>query len=366
MRGVKGDTMQVGLGLSFNNPGGAEPEDAFWAAQVSLVDRAEALGFDAVWAGEHHFTDYCTMPDPLEFLSFVAGRTKRIALGTNVLVLPWHDPVRVTEQVALLDVLSGGRLRLGVGRGIAEVEFEGLGVSMSESRSRFGECAELMLGALASGRFEYEGELFRYPPRDLRPRPVAPFTDRVFMAAISPESLDVAARLGLRLLISAQKPWAVLASDLERYRTTFEEIHHRPAPSVSTHVFMFCDRDSDRAQELGKQYMSTLYDTTIKHYNLAGSQFAGLKGYEYYDKMSGTLNARMREAYDFFADVQVKGTPDECIEKIRFIQSVTESDEMVVLPYFGGMAVDEATRNLDCFAESVLPTLKGLSSVLAS
>ena len=90
-----------------------------------------------MWTVEHHFTDYTMCPDPLQLLTWLAGRTERVLLGTGVVVLPWHDPVRVAEQIALLDNLSGGRLLLGIGRGIARIEYEGFGVDMDTSRERF-------------------------------------------------------------------------------------------------------------------------------------------------------------------------------------------------------------------------------------
>ena len=97
----------------------------------------EDLGFDMVWSVEHHFTDYELIPDPVQMLSYVCGRTKKIGLGTFVIVLPWHDPVRVAEQIAMLDNFARGReLLLGFGRGAAQVEYDGFRVSMSEARER--------------------------------------------------------------------------------------------------------------------------------------------------------------------------------------------------------------------------------------
>ena len=91
-----------------------------------MVEEAEDLGFDSIWTVEHHFTDYTMCPDPVQFLTWVAGKTN-LQLGTAVIVLPWHDPMRVAEQVTVLDNLSDGRLILGIGRGLARIEYEGFG-----------------------------------------------------------------------------------------------------------------------------------------------------------------------------------------------------------------------------------------------
>ena len=110
--------MQVGTALSIlAQPG--RPDAALFNEHMALGDLAEPLGFDSLFALEHHFTGYSMSPAPLQLLSYYAGRTKRITLGTCVIVLPWHDPIRVAEQIALLDVISGGRTLMGFGRGAA-------------------------------------------------------------------------------------------------------------------------------------------------------------------------------------------------------------------------------------------------------
>ena len=116
--------MQVGTALSvLAQPG--RPDVALYNEHMALGDLAEPLGFDSLFALEHHFTGYSMSPAPLQLLSYYAGRTKRVTLGTCVIVLPWHDPIRVAEQIALLDVISGGRTLMGFGRGAATVEYEG-------------------------------------------------------------------------------------------------------------------------------------------------------------------------------------------------------------------------------------------------
>src|SRR3981189_1654598 len=106
---------------------------------MALGDLAEPLGFDSLFALEHHFTGYAMSPSPTQLLSYYAGRTKRITLGPAFIVLPWHDPVRVAEQIALLDVMSGGRCLFGFGRGAASVEYAGFRIPMEEARPRVRE-----------------------------------------------------------------------------------------------------------------------------------------------------------------------------------------------------------------------------------
>jgi alkanesulfonate monooxygenase SsuD/methylene tetrahydromethanopterin reductase-like flavin-dependent oxidoreductase (luciferase family) len=113
--------MKVGTALNMLSQAGRS-DVAVVTEHLALGDLAEPLGFDSLFALEHHFTGYAMSPAPTQLLSYYAGRTRRIALGTSVIVLPWHDPVRVAEQIALLDILCGGRCLFGFGRGAASAE----------------------------------------------------------------------------------------------------------------------------------------------------------------------------------------------------------------------------------------------------
>src|ERR1700716_3893823 len=164
--------MKVGTALSIlAQPG--RPDAALYHEHMALGDLAEPLGFDSLFALEHHFTGYAMSPAPLQLLSYYAGRTKRITFGTAVIVLPWHDPVRVAEQIALLDILCGGRCLFGFGRGAASVEYEGFRIPMGEARPRFAEAAQIVVKALANETFEHQGEFFQIPRMSIRPRPIS-------------------------------------------------------------------------------------------------------------------------------------------------------------------------------------------------
>src|SRR5439155_15602329 len=116
-RAGKNGRMRAGMASIFQNPGRSRPDHDVYREELRLADLAEPLGFDSVWSVEHHFTDYTMCPDVLQFLTYMAGRTRRVSLGSMVVVLPWHDPLRVAEEVSMLDAISGGRLILGLGRG---------------------------------------------------------------------------------------------------------------------------------------------------------------------------------------------------------------------------------------------------------
>src|SRR5262249_17556992 len=186
--------MRVGTATIFQNPGRSRADHDVYREELRLADLAEPLGFDSIWSVEHHFTDYTMCPDVLQFLTYMAGRTKRLALGSMVVVLPWHDPLRVAQEVAMLPAISGGRLILGLGRGAGKVEFDGFRLSMDESRARFVESAEMVLRGLEAGYVEYDGAFVKQPRTAIRPAPFKSFRGRTYAAAVSPESLPIMAK----------------------------------------------------------------------------------------------------------------------------------------------------------------------------
>jgi len=352
--------MHVGMAVFFQ----ASEERAdheVYRDDLMLADLAEPLGFESIWGVEHHFTDYTMCPDVLQFLTYMAGRTKNVQLGSMVVVLPWHDPVRVAEEMAMLDALSGGRYVLGIGRGLGRIEFEGFRVPMDESRERFVEAAEMILNGLENGYVKYDGEYYQQPEREIRPRPFKTFKGRSYAAAVSPESSKIMAELGVGILIIPQKPWESMMAELGSYKELFREVNGHDAPPTITAGWIFCDEDADRAKELGRKYVGGYYETVLKHYELAGDHLQNTKGYEFYGQMSKAMNKYGEQsAIDFFCDLQVIGTPDQCFEKIMDIRNMVGSDAFVTVADYADMPIKEAERNLRLFAEKVKPRLQAL------
>jgi alkanesulfonate monooxygenase SsuD/methylene tetrahydromethanopterin reductase-like flavin-dependent oxidoreductase (luciferase family) len=158
--------MHVGMGAIFQGFGGTLSDHEVLQADVALADLAEPLGYQSIWGVEHHFTSYAMCPDILQFLTYMAGRTETVKLGSMVAVLPWHDPLRLAEQIVVLDHLSGGRLIVGLGRGTGKVEFDGFRTEMGTARQQFKEAAEAILGALgrSSSSRAWCSDLHRWPP----------------------------------------------------------------------------------------------------------------------------------------------------------------------------------------------------------
>ena len=156
--------MDVGMMMVFASYGWDDCSDArVWDEEIRLARLAADLGFDCLWSAEHHFNDYSFVPDNLQLMTYLTALCPDIDLGTAAVILPWHDPLRVAEQAAVLDMLSKGRLRLGLGRGLARREFAAFRLSMDESRERFDEAAPMIVNALKTGFIEGDGTFYKQP-----------------------------------------------------------------------------------------------------------------------------------------------------------------------------------------------------------
>ncbi|MBI2799016.1 MAG: LLM class flavin-dependent oxidoreductase [Gammaproteobacteria bacterium] len=350
--------MHVGCSPIFQNPGNQRSDAEVYREELRLIENAEPLGFDSVWSIEHHFTDYTMCPDAVQFLTYMAGRSKRLKLGTSVIVLPWHDPMRVAEQISMLDHLSGGRMILGLGRGLARVEYDGFRIDQGEGRERFVEYAELLLEGLERGYVE-GGALTKQPRRDIRPLPLNSFKGRTYAAAVSPESMPIMAKLGVGLLVIPQKPWEVVKQDFAIYREVFQKSNGCEPPQPFCGGFYFVDKDPARAEDMAYQWIGAYYHTAMKHYEMTGAKFGTDKGYEFYKNVGKYIGKQgMDGAARSFAELMPWGSPKQVLEKIAYMREVVDMNGITCNFSYAGMPYDEAERNMRCFAEYVLPELK--------
>jgi alkanesulfonate monooxygenase SsuD/methylene tetrahydromethanopterin reductase-like flavin-dependent oxidoreductase (luciferase family) len=359
--------MHVGMTAIFQNPQGNDGDPALDAGvydvEYAMSDQAEALGFDSLWGVEHHFNGYAMCPDPLKFLTYFAGRTKTIRLGTMVVVAPWHDAVRVVEDSSVLDHVSGGRNILGIGRGVAKIEFDGFRLDMNQSRQLLIENVTAVQMGLEKGYIEFDGEVVKQPYVQIRPKPIRDFTDRIYASAASPESYPIFGRLGVGLLfIPGQRTWDQIAGDLDAYRNAFRQAHPGRTPPMPIFAgWTFVDEDGARAEELGRKYIAGYIETAVTHYQTTGEHMKGLKGYEYYAANAERAKAAgvtKEQATDAFVSNHIWGTPDQCVEKIKAIREKLGACAFLAIFNYAGMSVDEAKRNQLLFADKVLPKLK--------
>jgi alkanesulfonate monooxygenase SsuD/methylene tetrahydromethanopterin reductase-like flavin-dependent oxidoreductase (luciferase family) len=351
--------MDVGILAIFQNYLGRGKDEDVVRNEMRMADLAEQLGLDKFWPAEHHFTDYSAIPDNVQYLSWLAGRTIRIKLGTGAVIVPWNDPLRVAEKITLLDHLSGGRAVLGLGRGLSRTEYHHFGLDMSDARGRFDEGARMIIEALETGFIESEGPYFPQVRTEIRPRPLRGFRDRFYCVGMSPDSVQVCAALGARLMTFSQQPWEIYAEGtLAEYRKAFRKHHAAEPPPPLTGDLMFCHPDAKQAEEMAMEYMANYFLTIIRHYEIMSDHFKEVKGYDYY-ATSGELfkEVGLEVAAQTYCQVQTWGTPEMILEKLRWRRELLGEYELNMVCYYGGMPVEMAEQSLRLFAEEVLPEL---------
>ncbi len=353
--------MEVGVQTLFASHGWSEITDGqVYREETTLAMLAEELGFDVVWAVEHHFYDYSFCPDNTQWLSAIAAATERVDVGTAAIIMPWNEPLRVAEKVALLDHIADGRLRLGMGRGLSRREYSHFrAIEMEESRGRFDEGSLMVQRALETGFIEGHGPFYPQPRTPIRPAPERSFDGRTYAVASSEDSLEAAARLKAAMVMFADRSWKGRLPQIETWRDLYRTMHAEEPPPPLICDFVFCHSDPGVAAEKGPGYIATYLESVLEHYEIMGDHFAGMEGYEAYAGAAGALK-RMGESgfLNGFLEATAHGTPEQVIEKYRARWELLGPFEAAPAFRFGGVPFEEAEASMRLFADEVLPELK--------
>ena len=360
--------MDVGMMMLFASYGWDNIKDhEVWEEELKLARLAADSGFDVLWSAEHHFFDYSFCPDNLQLMTYLAGLYPDIDLGTAAVILPWHDPLRVAEQVAILDMLCKGRLRFGMGRGLARREFEAFRGTMDESRERFDEAAPMIVNALRNGFMEGDGPYYKQPKIEIRPRPAHSFDGRIYAVASSEDSVLSAARLGAHMVMFSDRPWPMRLPAIERYRELFQHFHGVDAPPLMITDFCICGPSVSQAEEHARRYMGKFVESNFHHYEFLGEHFAQVKGYDAYaQKAEIAKKSGLDGATEGFMKAATWGTPDRILRELEARREVIGDFELNVAWRFGGMPYEIAEQGLRLFAQEVLPVLKTWTAAGAS
>jgi len=351
--------MQVGLQSLFQGrPGTSDVE--IYKQELELALEAEAMGFDILMPVEHHFFDYAMIPDNTVLLSYLAARTRTIKLMPCAFILPWNDPLRVTEKAILLDHLSAGRVVVGFGRGLAKREFDAFRVKFSESRERFDQAAGIIMRGLETGSVEADTPHYKQPRNEVRQRPFKTFRDRTYMVGMSPQSVDTAGRLGLGCMKFANGPWDEAKKDIDRHRTIFKESWGFEAPPPITADCLVCEPHVGRAEVMAREYMSRYWTQVMEHYELLSENFSQAgAAYASYAEMAKYLRSTKQEALvDSYRECNLWGDPQRILDKLRERRELIGDFVVGVSVSYGGMPHEDARRSLRLFADRVMPEIK--------
>ena len=329
--------------------------------EIEIARLADKVGFDSVWTIEHHFTPYTMVTNPLQLLSYLAGVTERVDLGTMVVVLPWHNPVRVAEDIIMLDSLLGERKVIaGVGRGLGRREYGGLGIDQGEARGRFDESIKILRQLLQTGRCTFDGEHYQIDDLRLRPQPSGDLSGSLYCAAGSPETMAVIATEDVKPLMIPTVSLDLTLQGARHYMGLRQEAG-LPPTDTKLALWVYCAESEEEAREAAQRYMNEYADSALRHYEMTGTHFEGLNGYEGYAERAAALRADPTPFLDGFFARHPWGTPEMVIDKISELAHQFGTSEIMGIFRYGGMGHAEATRNMELFADQVLPHIQQLA-----
>jgi alkanesulfonate monooxygenase SsuD/methylene tetrahydromethanopterin reductase-like flavin-dependent oxidoreductase (luciferase family) len=342
--------MEIDLFMEFASPPAAgRPVAEVFEDGLALARAADRAGLGAVWLAEHHFLgDYCNAAAPDMLLAAMARETKRIKLGFGIVPLPIHDPVRVVERLTTLDLLSGGRVLWGVGRGVTVTELEGFGVSPEQSRTVFLERFRELRTIMTTGRATRGGR--EYPlspaPRDL---------GAGWLAAVSPESFDLAAELGLNVMAGPFKPWPLVDADLERYRRL------SPRGRTSFTLAVYCEDDHGRARRRAEDGILWVYRKIMDVSGpLLKNRIAGYEHYRTLGWVAPLLDKVLSVATLEAMGLAAVGDPAHVVRKLISLRDAG-LDRVSLMIGGGDLSRSETVACVERLAAEVLPRLSSVS-----
>ncbi|MGE0723076.1 MAG: LLM class flavin-dependent oxidoreductase [Alphaproteobacteria bacterium] len=323
------------------------------AETIEQTVLAEQLGFDVVWFAEHHFANLGMCPSPLLAAAHAAARTRRVKLGTGVVVLPFYNPMRLVDEIAYVDVLSGGRLVLGVGSGSHRHEFDGLGVPIAEARRRFEEVLDVVDQAREAGRVALEGEHVRVAPTDL---PLTPIQRPIplYLAGLARDAAmveRVAARDYTPFVSAMWMPSAAVAAVRAPYDAARARIG-RPPGRFAIQRLVFVTDDPAEAREAAERAIYT--------HRIVASLKAGTGAFDR-GYVGETPHAGDPTPEDVL-DKAMIGPAERCIAMLREDIRVVRPSHLSLFMGFGGMDHRRVVRSMERFMREVAPHLRAEAS----
>ncbi|GBD25737.1 Alkanal monooxygenase alpha chain [bacterium HR30] len=352
--------MKFGMLHLLENPMG-KTEYQVVHEQMEILQAAEALGFDSVWPAEHHFSEYGYCVSTALMLAALVPVTRRIRLGTGIVILPFHNPVRVAEEFALLDLMSDGRVDFGVGRGYQPHEFRGYGIDQSQSRSMFSESLEIILQAWTQDRVTFEGRHYQIHDLPVRPKPLQKPHPPVWMAALSPESFLTAGQKGFNLLCAPVFGFGGRSGveNLAAYREALRSHGHDSAhKEVAALVMVYV---ADTAEEAARDFA----DPVIWYYRTFAKYIApppGEQPIKTYEPYVGVRDMAAQVTWEQLqmAGAVVCGSPVECVERIRQLHDLFGFTTLLCWTRLGGLDHRKVIRSMELMQRYVIPELRNL------
>jgi len=334
--------VQIGVLQFFSWPDRRVPLAQVYERALARIDVMDQTGYEAVWLAEHHFTGYSVCPSVHVMAAHVAARTRNLRIGTAVTLAVLYHPLRIAEEIALLDVLTGGRVYWGAGRGFERVEFDAFGVPPAESNERFHEAVEIVLAAWTNERVSFDGRFHRFTDVEVMPKPLQRPHPPTWVAATSEPAIAWAAGRGLSILMDPHSPHREIARKRELYRTQLEAAGHsfagRRLPMARLVAVAETDAVAEAVARRGAQWTAGAYITSE-----ALKQFAG-----------PDARAPSDPVEHYLRDVVVHGSPERVLAQLEQLREEMFLDYLLLAPL--------SEKSFQLFTERVLPKLAGAAA----
>lgn len=334
--------MKLGIYLNGQHPEGDDPARRF-AEVVEQARLIRQLGFDSIWGGEHHITDGFHYFPLLPLLQRLAAETEGMWLGTNVVLMPLHNPVELAEIGAFLDVITGGRFMLGAGLGYRPEEFAVFNVPLKQRVSRTEEGIEIVRRLWSEDRVTYKGRYWQLDNVTIRPRPIQSPRPPIVVAAQVDAAIERAARIADGWTLVPLPKGDVVASQIDLYRKARAAAGHAPSPHIVRLYEVSCARDEETALRRAAPYLVGKY---------AAYASWGLLGVKIDAEAAPEAQLRSLAAGRFGV-----GTPTQVVEALmeQHRLGITHLTMRVSWP---GMAQDEILAGIEILGREVLPEVR--------
>ena len=329
--------MKVGVLQFFGWLDRSVPLRSIYEMALERIAVMESTGYDAVWLAEHHFSGFSVCPSVHLMGTMAAARTKRLRIGTAVSLAPFYNPLRLAEEVALLDVLSGGRVNWGAGRGFERSEFKAFGIAGEESASRFHETVDIVLKAWTNEKLSYEGKYYRYEDVEVLPKPLQAPHPPTWMAATSVTAIEWAAANGFSILMDPHSSRADLARKRRLYAEKLAAAGHRDnGRTIPMARLIAIDETAEKAREVARRAAQW----TVASY-------VGSSGHR---QEARTFDGKDPIAF-YLEDVMLHGTPEAVADQIRALEADAGMTYLMAAPL--------SRRSFAMLTDKVLPRIAG-------
>ena len=342
--------------FSYNQARPWVPEKQAFEELLEQILLTERLGFDEAWFAEHHHSDYGMLASPNLIIASLAHRTKRLRMGNLVSVLPLYDPMRLAEECGMLDILTGGRLNVGLGRGVPKDDMKHR-LDRETAQARFDEGIEILMRAWTGETFSYSGKAWGYEEISCRPQPLQKPHPPIYYGATSPDSPAMVARRGWNLALSRQ-PLANCARAIKSYRE--ERAKHKNLTGNGNAIMVrdiyVADTDEQALREAVPQitrFWQLATDNVWRGDSVSADDLPRFT--ERFAYFPGGLSEKKLDEWG----TSLVGSPETVIKKARAMIETARPDCLVGMFSFGGLSHEQITHSIELFGTKVMPALGG-------